>query len=197
MRRALASLVATVVRCAKLGHRPYWPSGCRPAPVTHALTGKPMVVRWEAVRSPALGGRTVEHEMLMPVEVRLKGVYPSGAHCPLKFSPSPQEVMNERAEYAAWWAALDTLAADLTGSLDSVAVLPPGAAQRPWLGDGEAARPPRVFDDLSAPVYKAQSRQTAEAYRALGVRRGFGARGRGTTPSFAPRRIRLGAAAAG
>lgn len=195
MRKALRGVVATVEACAKLRKRPYWTSKLYPEPVRSA-SGSPMVARWESMPSKTLTGETVTEEVLAPVEVRLKGVYPTGAICPLTFCPDPKVVVNERAEYVAWWAALNTLTEDLAGQLTSIAVIGPGAAQRPWLGEAELTKPPKIFADLGAPVYRTQAQQTAAAYRALGARRSFGRRRAGAaTPS--PRRVHVREAAVG
>ena len=71
-----------------------------------------------------------------------KDLYPAGAYGIVEFTPAPQELVNERAEYAVWRASLVWLAAALSGALKSRAALPPRAAARPWMGerDGEPVR---------------------------------------------------------
>lgn len=194
MRKALQSLVATVQRCAKLRNRPYWTETLYPEPIRSG-SGAPMVARWETATRKDWGGlEVVSEEVLAPVRTRDKGIYPTGSHCPLTFSPDPKTVAAERAEYAAWWAALSTLTEELAGSLETIALIPPAAAQRPWFGECEQAKPPRVFQDLTASVYRNQARETAAAYRALGGRRSFGVR-RGTGAAVPQARRSIAAAA--
>ena len=38
----------------------------------------------------------------LPAKASRKGVYPTGAHCPLRWLPDPASVVRERAEYLAW-----------------------------------------------------------------------------------------------
>jgi hypothetical protein len=53
--------------------------------------------------------------------------------CPLDIAPDPREVVNDRAEYVAWWEALNLLAVRLSGMLGSWEPLPPTAPIRPWV----------------------------------------------------------------
>jgi hypothetical protein len=69
-----------------------------------------------AVSSPAMRG----------------GIYKRGSYCPLRYDPESRIVLMGRAEYLVWWAALDYLAADLHGRLQSIEPLSPAALQCPW-----------------------------------------------------------------
>ncbi|MDX7953371.1 hypothetical protein P7D22_19590 [Lichenihabitans sp. Uapishka_5] len=190
MRRALRQVVSTTVGFAKLRKRPYWHDKTYPMPV-HTDGGRPRCYRWATMVDGTVTGGEVEYECLVPVEGN-RGTYPSGSHSPLRFDPDPRGMVEERAEYAAWWAALDLLAADLSARLDTIAVLPPSAPQRPWIDPGEAPKPLRIFADLSdrSHIHRTQARQTYEAHRALGARRHISARSKEARRS-APRRTML------
>jgi hypothetical protein len=61
--------------------------------------------------------------------------YSPGAYCPLRWSPSPITIAQERLDYAAWHLGLVTLAQTL--ELDEHDALLPGAPARPWDNDAE------------------------------------------------------------
>ena len=137
-----------------------------------AANGKPGVWRLESWAEPTLDdhadARRVVEVACSPLR---KELYPAGAYGVVEFSPSPQELVNERAEYAVWRAALVWLAAALSGALESRSALPPRAAERPWRGerDGE---PVRDWFGVSAErVYGPDEAATAAAERAVGRRR--------------------------
>lgn len=169
MRAALGQMAALVTRTAKLGKRPYWQSRPTQSKVTHA-NGAPVVLRWES-RTVALKhcGDLVE-EVLVPVKATRANHYPDGSFCSLQFDQEPKTILRERADYLAWWGALHLIAAELFGELETFAVLPPSAPQKPWLGEAELGKPARVFADLTARVYH-DDRATAAAVRSLGQRR--------------------------
>ena len=171
MRRAFERIdvvVANMARMPQAQSRPFWQSRPTISGVKQP-NGKPLVLRWEVVNAPKFGGGEVAEEILVPVAPS-GSHYPEGAYCPLQYDQNPTSILGERAEYLAWWAGLNAIAEDLCGKLDTIAVLPPGAAQKPWLGEGDRAKPPRIFQDLSARVYQ-QDQVTAAAHRALGQRR--------------------------
>lgn len=66
-------------------------------------------------------------------ECKGKNLYSLGAHCPLRWSPSPLSVVTSRAEYIAWHAGLTQLAA--TVKLAKFTALAPKASQTPWLDE--------------------------------------------------------------
>lgn len=176
VRGALGSLDGIVARCAKLRQRPYWTRDTVPYPM-RSDNGRPIVVRWEPRFTRDLNGQEVEHQALVQAEARRKDDYPFGSHCPLAYAPDPQTIAGERAEWLVWWGALSAIAEALSGKLASIAILPPSAPQRPWLGEEDLGKPPRVFEDLSARTYQREQRETAAAHRALGLRGSLGARG--------------------
>jgi hypothetical protein len=61
--------------------------------------------------------------------------YSPGAYCPLRWSPSPITIAQERLDYAAWHLGLVTLAQTL--ALEEHDVLLPAAPARPWDGEQE------------------------------------------------------------
>lgn len=170
MRRALLMVAGTVVRCAKLGIRPFWPSENPKPKALIGGNGKPMVARWATITQEALRG-PVYYEDLVAAEAFRKDVYHSGAFCPLEFTPDPQSFVEERADYAAWWSALDRLAHELRGTLKCITTNAPAAPERPWIDPGEAERPVPRSEAKPGDADREQARKTAEAYRRLGMRR--------------------------
>lgn len=69
-----------------------------------------------------------------------KNLYSLGAHCPLKWSPSPMSIVSSRADYVAWHRGLTILAQ--TVELAKFIVLPPKAPALPWLEDAETMAGP-------------------------------------------------------
>ena len=64
-------------------------------------------------------------------ECRGRNLYSTGAHCPLRWEPSPLSIVSSRAEYAAWHAGLLRLAGML--ELEKFIALPPKVSGTPWL----------------------------------------------------------------
>jgi hypothetical protein len=64
-----------------------------------------------------------------------KNRYSAGSYCPLKWSPSPLNVVTSRADYAAWHQGLCTLASTL--QLAKFIALPPKAPATPWIENDE------------------------------------------------------------
>lgn len=184
MRRAFGQidlLIASMARMPQSKSRPTW----RERPIMAAVTGargKPLVLKWDAVRTPKFGGGESCAVMLVPAPSEGQSYYPLGAHCPLRYEEEPQDILNERADYLAWWAGLNALADELFAELETIAPLPPSAPQKPWLGETELGKPPRIFEDLTARIYQKESREQAAAHRALGLRRASSARGGQAAP---------------
>lgn len=110
---------ALVAKHAVMRTRPIWTSDQprpRPVPATHGR------------------GNTVVGEC------RGKNLYTTGAHCPVRWWPSPIEAVLGRAVYHVWYHALVTLADSL--ELIDHDVLPPEASAAPWLIPDQ---PNRVF----------------------------------------------------
>ena len=145
LRAALGNAANLVLVHGRLCSRPaLWlePLELRPKP---APNGRPGVWRREAWVEPTFGDHSqAVRELDVAVTATRKGQYPAGAFCVVEYDPDPQEVCNERAEYAAWRASLAWLADQLAGELETRAPLPPRAAARPWLGerDGEPIADP-------------------------------------------------------
>lgn len=126
LKHAVTGMVGQVVVHARMRNRPAWcPTefGCGPS---IGPNGKPRVLVTVAeIHEGAFG--PVTETLSEPARATRAGRYPDGAACPLAWQPSPQSVVDERAEYVAWWVGLDQLARDLDGTLATVTVLPPSA----------------------------------------------------------------------
>jgi len=154
IQRALAGIVATVRLHARMGTRPHLtPPPKRCLPCLHPQSNKPMVLRWERQWQTTRWtqvlndqGSVIEERPALeyavpyavPSPAMRGGVYKRGSYCPLRYDPEPRVVLADRAEYIVWWAALDYLAVDLVGRLETIDPLPPAAAQRPWTGERDA-----------------------------------------------------------
>jgi hypothetical protein len=79
-------------------------------------------------------------------ECRGKNLYSAGSYCPLRWSPSPIDVVLGRADYHVWRKALIKLSETL--ELDEHEALPPAASAAPWM---EEEKPLRVWSYASAP----------------------------------------------
>lgn len=158
IRRAMAGIVATVRLHARMGTRPpLTPAPQRCLPALHPQSNRPMVLRlenhWETTRWTQVlndQGRVIEEypaleyatPHVVPSPAMRGGIYKPGSYCPLRYDPEPRVVLMDRAEYLVWWAALDYLAADLNGRLQSIEVLPPVAAQQPWIDKWDSVERP-------------------------------------------------------
>jgi len=181
LRYATTRMVGLVMVNAKLRARPTWSELPRPRAAI-GPNGKPAVLR-VVMRPDPFGKLTVPEEVACP-PLR-KNYYPAGAYCPLVWDPDPGEIATERAEYLAWWMALDILAGELAGGLTSIAVLPPSAPRLPWAGDREAGKPPPLFSALREPLHRQETHAAAAARRQLGARRERPRMARATAPKGA------------
>lgn len=162
---AMEQVVGTVQVHARLGSRPTFASSPIPAALVGS-NGKPIIyiLRTE-MRAGADG-------IMRPklIEERTNAVakdrYPKGAYCPLHWD-DVGAILRERAAYAAWWAAIDLLAHELAGKLDTIAVLAPAAAQRPWAGDVDQAKPKRIIASLRRPTAPHRTPEAPRARRSL------------------------------
>jgi hypothetical protein len=173
LRRALGNIANLVLVHGRLASRP----SLRlepPAPSPKlAPNGKPGVWRLEAWAEPTFDDHAhAQREVETPVtSLKRRNQYPDGAYGVLEYSPTPQDLVEERAEYWGWRFGLAWLAAELGGKLESRTALAPRAAIAPWLGDrdGEPVR------DLFAPgapgVFGAHEAATLEAERRTSRRR--------------------------
>lgn len=80
---------------------------------------------------PALKGPNARIEG----ECKGRNLYSTGSYCPLQWEPSPASVILARADYAAWWNGLNTLADSLV--LDKFIALHPTAPPTPWIEPDE------------------------------------------------------------
>lgn len=69
-------------------------------------------------------------------ECRGKNLYTDGSYCPLRWSPSPLQIVLDRADYLLWHQALTTLSETL--ALSAHQATKPAAPAAPWIG-GEIA----------------------------------------------------------
>jgi hypothetical protein len=101
----------------------------------------------------------------VPTRNRGKAGYKTGAYSPLRWSPNPHRVVEERADYAIWRAALVWLTERLSRMvpdptpedpgrmrplLSTVVVTGPTAAALPWEGEPDGG--PQVLPDVTTPV---------------------------------------------
>ena len=156
MLRAMGQIVDTVRIMARLGHRPTFTRSPEPAAVV-GVNGKVQVL---IVRNGM--------ETMCGAEGRDR--YPSGAFCQLVWDRA-ETILLERADYAAWWAGLDLLAHELVGTLASISVLAPAAAQRPWSGEVDLSKPRRLLDSPSSRAKVRDQQETELARRLLAHRR--------------------------
>lgn len=161
MTRAMGQLVATVQVFARLGKRPTFAKSLEPSAVV-GRNGKVCVFRVRTEMRAGRDGITRPHLIEEQVSAQGKDRYPSGAYCSIEWDDST-DVLNERAQYAAWWAGLDLLAHELRGQLASIGVLDIAAQQRPWAGDVAIEAPRRVLD---APASRARIRDQQETFLA-------------------------------
>lgn len=148
LRKPARNVANLVLVHGRLGDRP---SLRDEAPAPHARkapNGKPGVWRLEEWSEPTFDDHAeASHVHEVAVTATRKGHYPPGAYGALEWDPDPQAIVDERAEYWAWRAGLAWLAEALAGELHKRAVLPPRAAERPWMGEKDA---PPIGDLFSA-----------------------------------------------
>ena len=105
LRAALANAANLLIVHGRLGNRPI--VRCEPPEPSAKLApnGKPGVWRREAWVEPTFGDhRQAQRDAVVAVKAIRKDYYPGGAYGVLEWSPDPQELTNERCEYAAWRA---------------------------------------------------------------------------------------------
>ncbi|WP_375455744.1 hypothetical protein [uncultured Methylobacterium sp.] len=144
MARSMGQLFDLVRIKARLGGRPTFARTPEPAAIV-GRAGKPIIY-------------VMRHGTEQICGAEGKDRYPSGAYCAIQWE-DPKAILIERADYAAWWAAIDLLAHRLSGRLAGISVLPPAAAQRPWAGEVDAGKPRRLLD---APASRARLRDQQE-----------------------------------
>lgn len=145
---AMTQIVNLVRIQARLGGRPSFAKTPEPAAIVDKQ-GRPLVVVLRTTMKADEDGRLRPQLVEEKVGAEGKDRYPRGAYCQIEWE-DPKAILRERAGYSAWWAALDLLANELSGKLSTIAVLPPAAAQRPWAGEVDAAKPKRILDNPSS-----------------------------------------------
>ena len=143
MAGAMSQIVELVRIKARLGARPTIAASPIPAAIV-GKNGKPLVMVLRTEMRADDSGTLRPHLVEQACGAEGKDRYPRGAYCPIHLD-DPKTILIERAQYAAYWAALDLLAHELKGKLASIGVLPPAAAQKPWTGEEDAAKPKRIF----------------------------------------------------
>lgn len=128
-RRNIAGLV--LVHGA-LRSRPDWDT---PFAVIQVLAKneKPAVFRQSFVRLPTIDGKGATISTEVHCERLRSGLYPDDSYCRLDYEPDPQSVIEWRADYLIWRAALQLLAEMLEGALMRFEPLAPAAPEAPWL----------------------------------------------------------------
>lgn len=77
-------------------------------------------------------------------ECKGRNLYTLGSYCPLRWVPSPIEIVLTRADYVAWHHGLRLLAEQL--ELAEHVALPPKASGAPWIeGEAPGGQTPRTF----------------------------------------------------
>lgn len=180
---AIASMTGTVTVNARMATRPKW-TAQRPAPHwVVARNGKSKVL----IDAPIIAkrpwtdpfGRELTEIASFPCAPIRQNLYPSGAYCPLAWRPDPGRLVVERAEHCAWRAAMEILAASLSGRLTALAVLPPAATWAPWRNAAEreelgglltGPEVPRLFAPHEPSIHRL-TREQAAAVRRTALRR--------------------------
>jgi hypothetical protein len=126
---ALSGVMELVMVRARLGSPPPIPDAPRPGPVPDPRNGKPSVRQLLFRPGDREGEPKIVREL--PAKAIRQGVYPKDVVCPLRWFPEPSSVVRERADYLAWWLALEWLAGELR-DLQSLTVTPPLAPRAPW-----------------------------------------------------------------
>jgi len=199
---AIAAMPGAVTIHARIGARPKWsPERRRPHPLTDPKGGKPKVLRdetfvevvdrqgrvhYEPIQCPPPPG-AISYQAAVASPAIRAGLYREGTYCPLKWRPDPARLLQERAEWCAWRAAIDILAGELEGKLTALAVLLPAAPWCPWLGaDDLHGRPGQPFAALREAPYRYLTKEQQAEQRRRAMRRALAARDADPTPPRHP-----------
>jgi hypothetical protein len=133
---------AIVVNNAAQGKRPNWCFGA-PKPLQRFVptTGRPRPLVYgldtagDLIELKRNEGRARKRDGEYTIELLPRS--------PLEWcDPSPLAIAEARAEYVAWYRAMNTLALELTGKLDAFEPKRPTATAMPWLGVATVNFPP-------------------------------------------------------
>lgn len=153
LRRSVSRLV---MRQAILGGCPAW-EGDVPELRQETAHGKVRWFRRVVLEVEGAFGPTQEEIELDGYDQKRQRPFP-GAYTKSYLDPDPAPVVEARAEYELWRAALDLLAEDLAHGLEAHAVLPSTRSPRPW----EAPDPERrVLPSLLVPPVAAPDSRAA------------------------------------
>jgi hypothetical protein len=128
LRRSVSRLV---IRHAILGGCPAWEGD---VPARRLVTAQGGKVRWfrrVLVTVEGAFGPVCEEVELDGFDPKRREPFPD-AYTKTILDPDPEPVVQGRAEYELWRAALDILAEDLDGALDAHDVRPSARSARPW-----------------------------------------------------------------
>jgi hypothetical protein len=143
LKRFRVQLSTLVMRFARMGERPDWRAEVPERKLVCSRNGKPSWFVQRSIRHDRIGGGAVE----MPYEA--DGYDPvgkrplPGAYRKYVYDPDPALIVDLRADYLSWHAALCWLVEELAGKLTSWQPTGPSFSSRPW-EDGET-RPPRIL----------------------------------------------------
>ena len=170
-------LRAWILTCAKRGNRPDLGGGpiCEPG---LSSNGKPTV--WRTMQTPA--GTDSQGQALFitsDVAVVSRGdARDTGTFCKLFWSRTQDDVLEDRARYALWHAALVYLAADLADIVQDISVTAPAVAMKPWIEPEPVVRhalanlavPRRQMLDARRPVARRAAGRRSEPVRRIDPR---------------------------
>lgn len=125
LKRLTFQTSALIIQHARMGNRPVWDMGPIRVSRVNGGNGKPVVQYLD------------DDDQL--VEGRTKGRhYGRFARCPLRYEPTPQEIVFARAEYLMWRLGLDHVADTICAwNLSDYRPTRPQAPHAPWIADTE------------------------------------------------------------
>lgn len=118
-----------VVMAARLGRPPGF-SEPLVEPVKHE-NGSIQLFRHVARKLKTVDGRRVAYGFDEPFRLKRGGTFPQGACCHFEAFPTWDQIMQERADYLAYWLALRWLSENLD-HLARLHIIAPELPMRPW-----------------------------------------------------------------
>ncbi|WP_128291992.1 hypothetical protein [Afifella aestuarii] len=148
--------MALVLRYAKGLGRPDWRVGPGETPERRAVRARNGQDAWFVQVTRRLKEKTVDGRTIVrSVTIEEPGRDPKtrrprrDAYRKFEFEPPVSTVIDRRADYAQWHAALTWLAGECAGRLTAHEVTGPAAPERPWeTGEDASERPRRVLASL-------------------------------------------------